>query len=101
MSEQLYRIKPLEWEGNDPKLEGDKVRVTTIFGSMYVGYTMLPHEGEYYLPGEHWVWGYCFDEYYDEAEHDCDSLEDGKAKAEAHYRERLLAALEPVEQEQR
>ena len=28
--------------------------------------------------------------------HDCDSIDDGKAKAEAYYRERLLPALVPV-----
>ena len=27
---------------------------------------------------------------------DCDSIDDGKAKAEAYYRERLMGALEPV-----
>lgn len=44
-----------------------------------------------------WFWRYCWDEYYDEGHHDCESLEDGQQKAEAHFQERVKEFLVPAE----
>lgn len=71
---ELVRVKGLEWYGDDV--------VFTIFGAMVVTESELVlrsvvHPGIVKLCG-------------------CESLADGKAKAEAHYRARLAAALEPI-----
>jgi hypothetical protein len=69
--EGAYRIKPLEWLHYDCG-----ATVDTIFGPLTTSacfWSTARSHGK------------------------CDSIEDGKAKAEAHYRERLLVALEPVE----
>jgi hypothetical protein len=82
----LYRIAPLDWRcirpAGDP--DGDWWTVETVFGSMSVE-----------CDNGRFLWRYCFDEYYDEDSHTCESLEAGKAEAEAYYRERLLPALLP------
>lgn len=85
--EQLFRLRPLEWQlHRDDPVEGVWWGVTTVFGSISV-------QGE---PGSPAVWSYCFDEYYDEDRHFCESIEAGKTVAEAFYRGRILEALEPV-----
>lgn len=73
----LYRIKPLEWEDFD----GIEFSAHTVFGWWFV---RQRRKGWFVaLPDARPI--------------NCDSPEDGKAKAEAHYRERLMAALEPVQ----
>lgn len=75
-----YRIKALEWKEVRP----DWFSVGAVFGSMHV---------ECHDDGC-WSWRYCFDEYYDEGQHSCESAEAGKKAAEAFYLGRLLPALE-------
>lgn len=42
-------------------------------------------------------WEYCYDEYYDEGGGECKNFKEGKAKCEAHYRERVLECLVEVQ----
>lgn len=83
MSEVLYRLKPPEWK-EEP----------------HGGWTAeVPHGHltvSFWGEGE-WWWAYWFS-YYDEGRVDCDSPDDGKAKAEAYYRDWLLKAFDPVTQ---
>jgi len=39
-------------------------------------------------------WSYCFDEYYDEDEFECDSIDQGKALAQAHWDERVRSIFQ-------
>jgi hypothetical protein len=73
--EGAYRVKPLEWEKKSNGFWAD-----TIIGRFGVG---ADATGWLYVTAGRLE--------------RCDGIEDGKAKAEAHYRERLLVALEPVE----
>lgn len=81
----LYRLRPLAWQlvRDDPE-EGVWWSAETVFGTVHV-------EQE---PGRPAHWRYCFDEYYDEGTRHCESVEAGKAEAEAFYRARILPALE-------
>ena len=74
----LYRIRALKWTtaSSDSYAEAK-----TLIGWLYV--EIWPDRKRWTCPAN-------------SARGDCDSIEDGKAKAEAYYRERLLAALEPV-----
>jgi hypothetical protein len=80
-----FRIRPLEWERcrpeDPPPYEWWWAK--TVLGDIHVE---CDEEGRC-------SWRYCFDEYYDEGKHDCDSIVDGKAAAEAFYLERILPAL--------
>jgi len=81
-----YIIKDLEWE---EYTYGTVLRFcycASIFGTMRV-------EKNY---NDRWQWSYCFNEYYDEDCFTCDSLEDGKAKANEFYLSRLIPGLENV-----
>jgi hypothetical protein len=82
----MYRIRPLEWRLTTDCNDNDHWHAATVFGGMAV--YREQHSG--------WGWGYCFEEYYDEAIHCCESAEDGKQQAEAFYLSRLLPALEPA-----
>lgn len=85
MTTPIVQIKPVEWEvvRND---EGDKWHTfRSIFGSIDV------FDDE---DGCRWRW--CFDEYYDEGQRDCESFDEGKAEAEQFYMERLSPAFESV-----
>lgn len=83
--ESLYRIKPLGWQlCRDSPEDGAWWRTDTVFGSIDV---LSEPDGSC-------RWKYCFDEYYDEASHDCESVDEGKRLAEAFYLGRLLPALE-------
>lgn len=78
----LYTIKPLEWEEQS---NGKGVMAHTPIGiSYFVG--VCKTNG--------FRWDYVPD--YDEecAAESCDSIEDGKAQAEAHYREQIGKCLE-------
>ena len=82
MSEATYRIKPLEWEASR---DSDWFTADTVFCSFHVQRV-----------DDAWEWRYCIDEYHDEGSEQCESLEDGKQKAEAFYMKRLMPALEPI-----
>ena len=52
--------------------------------------------GSYYVRSEEYrgiVWGYCFDEYYDEDSFSCESYEDGMSQAWADWVKRISPAL--------
>lgn len=85
MSNQTFRIKPLVWDGYDR--DGVFMTASTPFGS----YRCECDPGE-----SNCTWGFCFDEYYDEDEFECDSIEDGMFKAQAHWVNRIMGALEPI-----
>ena len=72
----LYRIRALEWKPNGP----DEWVARTLLGKVYV-YLDFHSQWKCAAYGKL---------------RDCDSLESGKALAEAHYHKGLLAALEPV-----
>lgn len=82
-------VKPLEWKLSwGPYDDGDECHTAfTPFGS----YSVKRIDGG-------WVWGFCFDEYYDEDEFDCADIEDGKRSAEAHWQERCsdIVSASPV-----
>lgn len=87
MSDATYRIKPLEWRlVRDNEEEGAWWTASTVFGNLDVERS----------PGEGCRWRYCFDEYYDEGNLGCESIEAGKADAERFYLDRLLPALEAL-----
>lgn len=81
MSEQTYRIKALEWakSRDDDCLEVWLADVPFIRLEVY-------HQKR----GGFFRWGFAT---WDKP---CASLEDGKAKAEAYFRERLITALDPA-----
>lgn len=74
-----YKIKRLEWVPNCQQWEAN-----TIFGSLFVN---QEEDGSVFF-------SYCVDEYYDEGRESCESIEEGKAKAEAWYLSRLVPALD-------
>ncbi len=91
ISEQHYTITPLKWEKNSNAQEGDTFSAWTPFGS----YRVESPEYQTWInerssPGR---WSYCFDEYYNEASHECGTSKEGKAAAERHWREYIAGAL--------
>lgn len=87
----LYKLKPLQWEQvRGPEHENGECWVASaVFGLMVV--YQAPGIGRVY-------WSHCLGEYHDQGKLDYDSIEAGKAAAEEFYRERLRAALEPVDE---
>ena len=79
---KLYRIRPLAWE--ERPNDGSSAR--TIFGYLHINC----EDGEWSWS----VWDWDEDDEGDGTE--CESAEDGKRQAEAHYRKRLEGALEEV-----
>lgn len=88
MSQPAYHLKPLEWvcHRDASHDDGEWWSADTVLGSISV-------ERD---PGNGRRWRYCFDEYYDEGSHACASIADGKAEAEAFYRDRIMPALAPT-----
>lgn len=86
-----YRIKPLGWKLVRRDADGEWWTAPTVFGSIDVEEDPSWHA--------RFSWRYCFDEYYDEGRHDCESIEDGKRQAEEFYLSRLLPALEQTGKE--
>ena len=81
-----YKIKPLKWT-KDKLIEAyDSIHASTSFGN----YSIILHEDGSYR------WYYCFDEYYDEDDFECDSIKEGKIKAQEHWIERISGALKKV-----
>ena len=87
MSDKTYRLMPLDWKliRDNPK-DGTWWTASTVFGSIDVEVS----------PWSQCHWRYCFDEYYDEASQTCESIEAGKAEAEAFYLTRILPAVELI-----
>lgn len=82
-----FDIAPLKFK-KMREVDGDKnYSASTPFGYIDINYDAGTRE---------WRWKYCFDEYHDEDENSCDSLKDGKAKANTFWRERLMPALTPT-----
>lgn len=78
---EIFTIKPLEWvRGNSGVLIAHtpfgKYRIEDVDGVIR--------------------WDYCFDEHYDEASCECESVEHGKKMASDHWQERIKEALSPV-----
>ena len=78
---KTYRVRPLEWEPGPYTVQGS-FKADTIFGLIVVA-----------RQGNSFWWDAGVRAY------SCESLEDGKAAAEAWYLEKLEAALEEVEGE--
>lgn len=97
---KIYKIRPLSWEGEKPEWILDEAGSTSAFGGDSVGgYSAYTAFGSYSVQYSCYgkpVWGYCFDEYYDEANYECDSIEECLAAAEANWQERLCSALEEI-----
>jgi len=85
---EYVRIKPLEWV---QFLDDGSLQAHTPFGS----YTISVPDNK--IGEREFRWKYCFDEYYDEEDFTCDGIEDGKAKAQAHWSERISSLFEPVD----
>lgn len=79
MTEQLYRIKPLEWRYHGHKKYW---KAKTVIGDFYADATRW----------EFFLW----DDDIPSRDEDAQDEEQAKAAAEAHYRERMMGALEPV-----
>lgn len=79
---EVWTIQPLEWEG-DIREPFDSIRAPTPFGS----YNVRMQDDRTLR------WEYCFDEYYDEDSNECETVEEGKAAAWAHWQERIGRAL--------
>lgn len=70
---------PLEWS----ERRDGCVEAVTPFGS----YRVEPADREIGILSPRW--SYCFDEYYDEGQFECASVDEGKALAQAHWDERV------------
>ena len=79
MSDKTYKIRDLEWEQDD---EGLWWADGSFESELDLGLRFVVAESYWYLAGDY--------------RHECDSIEDGKAKAEAHYRKLLEGCLEEV-----
>ena len=77
-----YRIKPLEW-------------TTNAYGDFYAN-SRACYKVEK-TSADQIMWGYCWDEYYDEAQYECESYEEGKQKAEEQYQKRVKEFLTPTD----
>lgn len=99
MGSELYKLKPLAWEGSDPvTVPSDDLQFSFDIEG---GWRAIVPGGSYTVERRFDTgtlqWGYCFAEYYDEDTKECDSVEEGKAAAEKHWRDRILPALELVD----
>ena len=94
----LFREKKWKWT----KSFNDECQCWTYqtpFGSFTVERTRNDFNPE--KPWESWKWGYCFDEYYDEEESECESAAEGKRLCLEEWRRRMSHEFEQViEQEE-
>ena len=81
---KLYKIRPLKWIG-DITEDYDSIIASTPFGN----YTITKRSEE-----DGYCWGFCFDEYYDEDQTNCDTIQEGKKAAQAHWLNRISGALQ-------
>lgn len=77
---QLFSIKPLEWRQTGSLFMRPSFQAESLIGVLTVG-EIEPGEFVAFTPGGNLLTG--------------ESLEDGKAKAEAYYRACLMTALHP------
>src|SRR5687767_9735195 len=101
MATQLYRIKPLKWKRsfNDYQQAYESDAADGGYRVTRTREDCEKHENcEIDSHGKwgSWRWEYCFCEYYDELYAECATVEEGKAAAEADWRRRIEAALEPA-----
>ena len=89
---KTYKIKPLRWKKGVTPEYSQHYETHNAFGYFYVR-RWWDDEKHKWGP---WQWGYYFDDYYDEAEHECHSLKAGKEAATAEWHKRLSGALEEV-----
>lgn len=82
-----YTIKPLEWKGETDTFGDERYTAETCFATFNVYKN---------ADDPQWRWDWCISEYHDEGYCDCESLEDGKQKAEAYWISRIMPALEPA-----
>jgi len=81
----LYEIKPLEWWKMDHGYSD--------IAEQYKSYTAIcEFKIEKWASGD-WAYRYCFDEYHDDGSGMCEDLNDGKAKCEKIWTERLKKCL--------
>lgn len=81
---KLTYTSPLEWALSwGPDQDGD---MSYAAGTPFGSYSVNTRDGR-------WEWRYCFDEYYDEYEGECASLDEGKALAQANWDERIQPIL--------
>jgi hypothetical protein len=85
MSDKAYRIKPLEWK--------DSPLVSQCYGPFGLKFWVLAGDGGFYQV----CLAILGNDEYEIFEDDCDSREDGKAKAEAYYLSHVLTALEEIQ----
>jgi len=90
------KIKKITWEEMPDWRDNNEseFRFSSIFGSITVRRSWRYEDNQDIPDG--YSWDYCFDEFYDEASHCCESYEDGKQKAEVFYLSRLMPALEEI-----
>ena len=86
MAEPTYRIKPFIWE-QERASPNARFIADTVFGMARV-------RDRTASPKWSWAVGHCGDEY----NFRCYSLEEAQAAAETHCRERLMVALEVVDE---
>jgi hypothetical protein len=92
-SSGLFAIRPLEWLGGTQDWQ-ERYEARVPMGSYYVERPKEDCEPTGEWGG--WKWGYCFDEYYDEMQTDCASLEEGKRLAWEEWQKRIMPALVSV-----
>lgn len=88
MKAKIYKIKLLEWQEHIDEDE-KSYYAETPFGRYTV--TQVTDEESYRF--NECLWGYCFDEYYDESKTTCASISEGKSLAEKHWLAGIGGAL--------
>ena len=81
----LYEIKQLEWEKEEV--------VAPDIIEKYKSYTSICSFEIEKVINDKWYYHYCFDEYYDDGSGSCKGLNDGKAKCEEIWEEKLKKCL--------
>ncbi len=83
----LYKIKPLEWKNRSDDI------IAPDLHELHESRTSISRFSvEKWISGN-WAYSYCFDEYYDDGSGMCKDPEDGKAKCEKIWTERLKKCL--------
>ena len=84
---QQYTIRELEWEDIEEEY------YVAVGIKPHVEYRVFSQDPKNALvPGTNWFWGFV-----EGAIYPCDSIEDGKAKAQEHYNKLMEQGLEPIE----
>lgn len=95
-SNTLFRIKPLEWEGEILGLY-DSIMAYTPFGNYTIRRNIIYDDLGEDCSVDGFIWEYCFDEYYNEGYYAVDSIEQAKSDALKHWVERLSKSLIEIE----